>query len=233
MFWSRWMQWFRLISKAKFIFACIYLAFFQPSLAAAYEINRADVTEENGIFQIRVTAIFDAPAEYIREVLTDYTHIYRLSSSIIESEILPSRRTGDTQIRTKVLACASVFCREVERVDAVRTLASGDLQADIVPELSEFRSGQATWRITPMDDRSKLVYEATLEPDFYIPPVVGIPVIGNSLKKEFIATFERLERIASINARRDWTEDFTVARVDDAEARPPCEKNSTQAQNEP
>jgi hypothetical protein len=198
--------------------------FLQSFIAQAYELKNAEVTEENGIFQIKVTATFNAPAEYIRQVLTDYTHMYRLSSSIIESEVLPSKQTGETQIRTKLLACASVFCKEIERVDAVRTLASGDLQADIVPELSEFRSGQAIWKITSMNDSSQLVYEATLEPDFYIPPVVGVPAIRNSLKSEFITTFERIERIASINVERDWSDEHTIAKVVIDNNEPPCNK---------
>jgi hypothetical protein len=186
-------------------------------------LNHAEVTEDNGIFQLQFTTIIDAPAEYVKQVLTDFSHIYRLNPSIIESEVLPSKQSDETKIRTKVLACAPVFCREVERVEIVRTLASGDLQADIIPELSEFRSGQAIWKITDMDDKSKLVYEATLEPDFYVPPVVGIPVISSSLKKELINTFERLERIASINEVRDWTEDFTVASVNISTQKLPCE----------
>jgi hypothetical protein len=193
-------------------------------LATAYELNKAEVTEDKGIFRLQFTTIIDAPAEYVRQVLTDFSHSYRLNTSIIESEILPSRQADETTIRTKVLACASVFCREVERVDIVRILDSGDLQADIVPELSEFRSGQAIWKITAMDDRSKVVYEATLEPNFFIPPVVGISMISNSLKSEFITTFDRIERIASINAERGWTEDFTVASAAIQATKPPCEK---------
>ena len=219
----RWLQWFRLLRTARLIHTAVVVLFL-PFIATAHELSQAEVTEDKGIFRLQFSSIIDAPAEHVRQVLTDFTHSYRLSASIIESEVLPSRQTGSTKIRTKVLACASVFCQEVERVDTVRTLASGDLQATIVPELSEFRSGQAIWKITAMDDKSKVVYEATLEPDFYIPPVIGIAVISNSLKNEFISTFDRLERIASINAERDWTEDFTVASAATQAPRPPCEK---------
>lgn len=219
----RWLQWFRLLRIARSIHTAVVVLFL-PFIATAHELSQAEVTEDKGIFRLQFSSIIDAPAEHVRQVLTDFTHSYRLSSSIIESEVLPSKHADTTKIRTKVLACASVFCREVERVDNVRMLASGDLQATIVPELSEFRSGQAIWKITAIDDRSKVVYEATLEPDFYIPPVIGIAVISNSLKGEFITTFDRIERIASINAERDWTEDFTVASAAIQAKRPPCRK---------
>ncbi|MGD2053942.1 MAG: hypothetical protein PVG45_07520, partial [Gammaproteobacteria bacterium] len=82
-------------------------------------------------------------------------------------------------------------------------LESGDLEAEIVPALSEFKSGKATWKITPVDNHSYLVYEAFLEPDFFIPPVVGSSIVKDNLKNEFFTTFERVERIATFNASRD------------------------------
>jgi len=213
------------ICNARFIAAAVASIFFQPSFSVAYELNRAEVTENNGIFQIIVSATLDAPAEYIRQVLTDYRNIYRLSSSIVETEVIETCRRDETQVRTKILACASVFCREVEKVETVRALDSGDLQARIVPEQSEFRSGLAIWKITAMDYGSELEYAATLEPEFYIPPVVGVPAIRSSLKAEFITTVARIEKIASINAERDWSEEHALADADVKKTDLPCNKN--------
>ena len=218
------MQLLGLCTSARFVLALALLIFFHPYTLFGYELNKAEVSEHNGVFRILLTATFDTPADYVRQVLSDYTHIYRLSSSIVESEILPATKPGVTRLRTKILACASIFCTEVERVDAIHTLASGEVRADIVPELSEFRSGQATWKITALDNRSKIDYVATVEPDFYIPPIVGIPLISRSLLSEYLATLERLNIIASINAERDWNEEHTVASVNLEKSRKPCAK---------
>ena len=213
-----------LVNVKRFLFGGLLWSM-QASQPPAYELNHAEVTENSGIFLIRITATFDVPADYIRRVLNDYNHIYRLSSSIIETEVLRSNDTSVTRVRTKLLACAAVFCQEVERVDAIRTLASGDIQAEIIPEQSEFRSGRAIWRITPVDDKSKLVYEATIEPDFFIPPVVGTAVISRSLKKEFLASFGRIEHIAGINLEKDWSETHSFASLEHNNSKRPCNKN--------
>ena len=226
---SRRLQLFRLISAARYFLIVTPLILLLPFPAHAYDLHNAEVTEKKGIFQIQVSAEFDLPAGYVRQVLTDYTHIYRLSSSIIESHVLDSAANGDIRIRSRLLACASVFCREVERVDTVRTLETGDLQAVIIPELSEFRSGKATWTITGMGDKTRLVYAATLEPDFFIPPVVGIPAIKSSLKNEFINTFGRIERIASINLERDWNEEHSLATAAIGDNGLPCGKKLSAA----
>ena len=106
---SRRVQIVRLTSLAGSFLACVVLVLVQPLSSFAYELNHVEVTEDKGIFQFQLTTIIDAPAKYVRQVLTDYTHIYRLNPSIIESEVLPSQNSDETKVRTKVLACAAFF----------------------------------------------------------------------------------------------------------------------------
>jgi hypothetical protein len=194
----------------------------QALTAQAYDFAEARVTEENGVFRIKVSGFIEAPSDYIRYVLADSAHIYRLSPSIIESEVLPSSPAGEKQVRTKLLCCTSVFCREVERVDIVRMLQSGDFEAEIVPALSEFKSGKARWTITPIDDASYVVYEAYLEPDFFIPPVVGTQIVKQHLLDEFTTTFIRMERIADFNAEKDRNAAYRLSDTAPRTLKAPC-----------
>jgi len=223
---SRWLQLHRLIPDTRQILAALFITFFQLHCALAFDFNETEVTEDNGIFHIKVSAVIAAPAEYIRYVLADYAHIYRLSPSIIESEVLPPGPAGEKQVRTRLLSCTSVFCREVERVDIVRMLNTGDLEAEIVPALSEFKSGRATWKITPMGDHSHLMYEADLEPDFFIPPVVGTQMVIKILHDEFTTTFIRVEKIASMNVEKGRETDHWLSDAAAKTLKAPCSRNS-------
>lgn len=224
---SRWLplQWF--IVNSRLTLATLSISLFQPQYALAFDLIEAEVTEENGIFRIKASALIEAPPDYIRYVLADSTHIYRLSPSIIESEVLPSSTAGEKQVRTRLLCCTSVFCREVDRVDRVRMLKSGNFEAEIIPALSEFKSGKATWEITPMDDGSYIVYQAYLEPDFFIPPVVGTQVVIQHLRDEFTTTFIRIERIASINAERDRNTEHVLSDATPKTLKAPCKQNAS------
>ncbi|MGD2053256.1 MAG: hypothetical protein PVG45_04030, partial [Gammaproteobacteria bacterium] len=84
----RWLQYLWLITSARSFVAGIALVLCQPLYVLAFEFSEAEVTENNGIFHIRIAAVITAPPAYIRAVLSDYLHIYRLSPSIIESEVL-------------------------------------------------------------------------------------------------------------------------------------------------
>ena len=201
----------------------VILCGFLLSLHAAADVSReVNVTEENGIYRIEINKKLDVSANYVRDILSDIVHIYRLNPSIIESEILASQVCNETWVRTKILTCVPTFCREVERVDAIRTLPSGGIQSEIIPELSDFSSGKAVWKVTSLDDgRTHLHHQASIEPRFYIPPIVGIHIV----KKEFIMTFDRIEHIARINAERERSNDPALNRLALQEKPKPCKKS--------
>ncbi len=219
---SRWLQYHRIATQSRVPQFVLALVFSLPAASNAYEFLDTHVIEDDGVFHIRVSAIIAAPAQYVRNVLTDYSHLYRLSPSIIENEVLPSSTPDEKQIRTRLLCCTSVFCREVERVDTVRLLDSGEIEAEIIPSLSEFKSGKATWKITDQDTQSHVVYEAYLEPDFFIPPLVGAQLVADNLRKEFTTTFIRMERIARVNLERDWSTDRLLTAAAEQTPDKPC-----------
>ena len=178
------------------VILCVLILFMPAQSIASGEIN---ITEVKGIYRIEVNMKLDVAADYVRDVILDMAHIYRLNSSIIESEVLTSQVSNETRLRTRLLLCIPSFCREVERVDNIRILPTGEIQSKIIPELSDFSSGNAVWKITSLDDgRTLLQFQESVDPDFYVPSMVGVRVV----KKQFIITLERIEHIAKINAQR-------------------------------
>lgn len=203
---------FLLFSVARYRLAAGLLLFVcSAPVFAREDAPEVEVTETGGVYHIRAAFVVDAPSEYVHQVLTDFVHIYRLNPSIIESEVLADDENGSTSVRTRVLGCAGYFCQELERVETVRTLASGDIVAEVVPDKSEFRSGRTLWRIEAYGERSRVVYESEMEPDFYIPPVVGKFIAKKSIHTEITTSFNNLEKIARVRAERDWESDYRLS----------------------
>lgn len=179
------------------IIACVFLLIMPVKSYADRNIN---IFEDNGVYHIEVNIKLNVAANYVRDVLMDIDHIYRLNPSIVESERLASQVSDEARVRTKVLICVPVFCREVEKVDAVKTLPSGEIQFTTIPTLSHFSSGIAIWKISSLDDEgTHLYFKASITPDFFIPAWVGIQVV----REQFTMTFNRIDHIAKINAKRE------------------------------
>lgn len=216
MFAARWCKVWDSIKQGGVIFAILLVLNVPASALRAVELVEFKITESQGVYSIEATTLLDASAPHVRSALTDLVHIYRVSPEIIESEILPSADKDSVRVRTRVLGCVAFFCNEIERVEDVRELPSGDLESVMVPELSSFRSGSAGWRIESIGGRTRVIYQAQMEPDFFIPPLIGSYFVKQKLHETVTTSFAKLELIANIFAdqNRRYQTPLTDARID-------------------
>jgi hypothetical protein len=184
-------------------FLCLLLVLFSFAPAGASNLSKIEISENSGNYRVRMVMLIHAPARYVNSVLTDYKHIYRLNPAITESDILPSPHSGAVRVRTRMEGCIFFFCRNVDRLEEVREVNTGHLQAVIIPEQSDFTSGSADWRIQPVGDDSEIVYEAQVTPAFFIPPIIGSYFVKRTFAEAVITSFARLECIALIKAGLD------------------------------
>ncbi|MEN8133858.1 MAG: SRPBCC family protein [Pseudomonadota bacterium] len=214
MFWQRWRSVQETTArKAKRACALIVLCVGTTQVDSV-DITELQVFENSGVYHINVVTVIDAPAEYVHKVLTDYVHIYRLNPSITESQILPSTGNGAVRVRIRILDCIFIFCMELDWVEDVYELPPYDLRTIIVPSLSNFQSGKTDWVIEPEGEHSQVIYEAKLEPDFVILPIIGPFLIKEKLRKKMVVSMARIECFAKIQEELDWSPHLQVASVE-------------------
>lgn len=141
--------------------------------------------------------VFDVPAHVnqIKTVLTDFTHPSRLSSAVIAREVL-GQQDGVVRVRTEFRDCVLFFCKKMILIHDV-TVSANEVRADVVPEGSDFRHGFLRWSIHVIDSETSHVdFEAVMEPDFFVPPLIGGFLVRNALAKQVLATAENLVREA-------------------------------------
>ena len=220
-----WLRYLTSIIQALRLSLSAFLTFWCLSIIAvadSFNLDDIVVFEKDGVYHISIAAEIAASEEHVRQVLTDYVHIYRLSDSIIESKVIESSIEEKTQVETVILCCIPVVCKEVTLVEEVSTLESGNLQTVILPEKSDFRSGKAIWEIIAKGDKTQLTYQANIEPDFFIPPVLGTKLVIANMRNEYKIALYRIEHIARINEAREWDEDFACVIADDHSDDEPC-----------
>lgn len=160
--------------------------------ADASQLLRLDVSQDRGVYEIHVEMEFDAPAEYIRYLLTDFENLERLNASITSSEILASLQPDVVRVRTEISNCLLFFCMKLKKVEDVSEDASGRIITVIDPDSSTFRNGVASWEINGHGNRSRVVHHARLEPDLWVPPWIGTAILKDALRREIRASFENI-----------------------------------------
>ncbi len=173
--------------------ACLvlYLALLaHPALAA--DVESVTVAHDDGVYKVSMSVLVDVPAAAAYAVMTDFENLPEVNQSVVFAERLPGNR-----LHTKVDMCITVFCRSIEQTQQVKTSAPDTLRMTVIPQLSDFSFGVAQWRFMPVTAHSsRLFFNAQLQPDFWIPPLIGPWLVKNKLQQEAQITSSGIERVA-------------------------------------
>ena len=169
--------------------------------AAAGQVLVAQATHDRGLYNVEVDMRLDAPRDEVWRLLTDYAHYGRLNEAIQVSEILEQRGPGDYRVRTVTQACVYFFCKTLVQVQDVVELNGQSLSAKVLPELSHFRYGLARAYVWDEGQQTRVRVLAEVEPDFWIPPLIGPWLIRHKLRSEALETIRNVERLSQAVAR--------------------------------
>ncbi len=176
--------------------AVFLLALIVVSRAMALDIDDIHITKQGRAYQVQMTFSVAASVNQVMALLTDYGFPNRLNPEVTKRKVI-SRHRGTTRVRTEIRSCVFFFCKDVALTQDVSVVAD-TIQADIVPDESDFRSGYFRWSVSSSDSGgSDIRFEAVVEPDFFIPPLIGGFFVRKSLRREILATAKNLETEAA------------------------------------
>ncbi len=176
--------------------AVLLLALIVVSRAMALDIDDIHITKQGRAYQVQMTFSVAASVNQVVALLTDYGFPNRLNPEVTKREVI-SRLRGITRVRTEIRSCVFFFCKDVALTQDVSVVAD-TIQADIVPDESDFRSGYFRWSVSSSDSGdSDIRFEAVVEPDFYVPPLIGGFFVRKSLRRQILETAKNLETEAA------------------------------------
>jgi len=166
-----------------------------PVVQAA-KVYMAAASQQGRAYQVEVDALVSVPEPRARELLTDYAHLGRINPDIRVSEILLTRGPGDYRVRTVSEVCVWFYCKRIHQVQDVSEAADGSVTATVIPEQSDFRYGYVRLHLWQVPGGTRVLIRGELEPDFWIPPVIGPWLVKRKLLSEALDTLQNLERVA-------------------------------------
>jgi hypothetical protein len=176
---------------AVLILACL------PGLGISLQILAVDVEYKSKRYYLFGESIIEAPAEFIQAILVDYVNFHRLTSGVTESRFITDPDYGDQLGYTRVESCVLFFCKQIVKVDRIVYDKPGKVITLAVPEQSNFKFNWTRWTLKSVDGGTRVTYEATLEPDFWMPPLIGPWALKRKLQKSAEEIGERIEYLAS------------------------------------
>lgn len=173
------------------------------SSASAAREGPLVVVRHGGAYSISFEAMIDAAPRQVYAVLSDFSRFRELSPAVVSVRVTAAPGGHGVRVRSVLKSCVWVFCRSVVEVQDVVEPDARTIVGRIVPGRGDFERGWTIWRVSALDGRTRVRYEASFVPAFWVPPLIGPWAIERSLSAEFDASMPALERLASQRRARN------------------------------
>ena len=146
-------------------------------------------------------AQINARHDRVLDKLHNFEQWDRLNGNISKSKVLETIPGNKIKRLLTLTQCIFTFCFNLKFVEIV-TFSKDRLEMNIVAGEGNFSAGRAIWETVSEGTYKTLIrVNATLSPDFWIPPVVGPLVLEKVFLKQIKKTIETIETLAK--SRKD------------------------------
>lgn len=184
--------------RARHLFTILLAGFCWAAFGFSATLDRVDISESGGRYQLVADSWLDAPSAAISAVLLNFDDdaYTQISEIYKESDVLEPDADGTPLVYTRVQGCVMLYCRSMSRVERLEVVTPTLIRSTVVPERSDFRYATAEWRLTPDGDGTRIHYRMAVEPDFWMPPFVGPTLLRRVLLRGGVEAVDRIEELA-------------------------------------
>jgi len=167
-----------------------------PVSASGATILHAQARYQQGRYVLSFEVVLDANLDKVWLIMTDYERIPRVSRSILESRIIEQISENHHRVGIRSRACILFFCQTINKVDDVQATPKTDIVIVSDPSQSDFSYSVERWRLLAEGAKTRMLYSSEMEPNFFIPPIIGPWLVKSFLIKEIKATAVEVETLA-------------------------------------
>ncbi|MEM9172591.1 MAG: SRPBCC family protein [Pseudomonadota bacterium] len=167
-----------------------------PAMASAAELLQISVERDGRRYTMVSETWFDAPVIGVFDVLTDYANFDRISSVYKQSGYIEPADDNTPRVYSRARGCVLFFCQTIERVERLENEGLARLRAIAEPDKSDFKFSEASWEFREQDNGTWVRYSVTMEPGFWVPPVIGPYMMKRKLASGGEDAINRIEVLA-------------------------------------
>jgi hypothetical protein len=174
--------------------ACALLVAASAAWSAEDVVVDADRRDET--FEVRARAFLAAPIVVVWAVLTDYERLPAFVPGIATS-IVRERRGLRLRLEQRGEARFLLFSFPIEVQLEVTESPPYSVVSRAVGGNVRRMSGRYDLRPDPVRGGVLLLYTGAIEPDFLLPPVIGLAALRSTAEEQFLAMVAEIERVAA------------------------------------
>lgn len=160
-----------------------------------FELNveRIVAPDRNKVYQVAASGTVTATPAVVWRLLTDYDHLADYVPNLKSVRVVS--RSGDMVIVEQQGTARFLFFRQTVRL-VVQVHERAPNRIDISLIEGDMKVYRASWELIPLagDGGTSIVYNATIEPKFAVPGIVGLSVVKKDIAEMMAAVFLRLDR---------------------------------------
>lgn len=178
----------------------LVLSAYGPAARPAEQLSVEAERQGEGI-EIRASAVVFAPLALVWEVLTDYEKLPRFIPGIARSSVR-SRDGGRVVVDQVGEARFLFFVFPIEtRLEVIESARERVTSRAVSGNLRRML-GRYDIALDEPRGTCLLTYQGTIEPDFALPPLIGVAAMRAMVEEQFTAMVAEIERRAAAGARQ-------------------------------
>jgi ribosome-associated toxin RatA of RatAB toxin-antitoxin module len=165
----------------------------QATPALELQVDRIDSGDGGKMYRIASSGTVAATPAAVWRILTDYNRMADYVPDMKSARVVS--RDGDKVIIEQHGAAKFLFfSRDIHLVVQVHEQAPNKLDVSLID--GDMKVYRCTWELTPVaaTGGTRVLYNATIEPKFYVPGMVGASLVRKDVAKMMAAVLLRLDR---------------------------------------
>lgn len=145
------------------------------------------------LFEIRASGLVRATPQQTWAVLTDYGRLSEFVPDLLSSKLLS--RCGDEAVIEQQGSIGFIFTRRSIHL-VVRVTEHPFSMLDVALVAGDMKHYASRWELAPLEQgaATRIVYRGSLEPDFFVPLLLGRALVQIDVQKMLAAVVAEIER---------------------------------------
>jgi ribosome-associated toxin RatA of RatAB toxin-antitoxin module len=157
------------------------------------QVERVDGPEGGKVYRIASNGTVAAAPSLVWRILTDYEHLTSYLPNLKSTRIL-SRNGGKLVVEQVGAARYLFFSQTIRLTVQVHERAPDRIDISLID--GDMKVYRASWELSPVPGAAgtRIVYNASIEPKFHVPGIVGLSVVKKDIAGMMAAVYLRLDR---------------------------------------